>query len=86
MAGTFILLVLCTVFGFAACITFNAIAKGEMWERIVGIIITCVIGVLIVITHFICIENARNQAIRDYFEGKVEIIEQIDTTRTFKFN
>lgn len=26
------------------------------------------------------------QAIDDYFNGKIEVTEQIDTTRTFKFN
>ena len=86
MAGTFILLILCIVFGFAACMTFNAIANGKMWERIIGAVITCLTGILVVITHFACMENTRIQTMQDYFEGKVEVIEQIDTTRTFKFN
>lgn len=86
MIGTFILLVLCTAFGLAVCMTFNAITNGKMWERVIGVITSCLIGILIVITYFACIENARNQTMQDYFEGKIEVIEQIDTTRTFKFN
>lgn len=31
-------------------------------------------------------EEVQYQTMNDYFEGKVEVIEQIDTVRTFKFN
>lgn len=86
MIGIFILLTLCTAFGLAVCMTFNAIINGKMWERVIGAITSCLIGVLIVITHFACMENTRIQIMQDYFEGKVEVIEQIDTVRTFKFN
>jgi len=87
MIGTFILLVLCTCFGIAISMTFDAFANdGKMWEKVGGIIMCCLIGLLTTITHFACIETARNQTMQDYFEGKVEVIEQIDTTRTFKFN
>jgi hypothetical protein len=86
MAGTFILLVLCVCFAISMYFTFKAFVEGKMWERILGIITCCLLGFLIIITHFACIETTRNQTMQDYFEGKVEVIEQIDTTRTFKFN
>lgn len=86
MTGTFILLILCTAFGLATCMTFNAIINGKMWERIIGATTTCLIGILVVVTHFACMENTRIQTMNDYFEGKVEVIEQVDTVRTFKFN
>ena len=86
MTGIFILLILCISFGFAACMTFNAMANGKMWERIIGVVTTCLIGILVVATYFACIENTRIQTMQDYFEGKVEVIEQVDTVRTFKFN
>ena len=47
---------------------------------------SCLLGFLIVITHYASQENLKYQLMEDYFNGKVEIIEQIDTTRTFKFN
>ena len=31
-------------------------------------------------------QEVQIQTMQDYFEGKVEVIEQIDTARTFKFN
>ena len=64
----------------------KAFSEGKIWERVLGLITCCLLGILIIITHFACIETARNQTMQDYFEGKVEVIEQIDTTRTFKFN
>ena len=86
MTGIFILLILCTAFGLAVCMTFNAIINGKMWERVIGVITSCLIGILIVVTHFACMENIKIQTMQDYFEDKIEVIEQIDTTRTFKFN
>lgn len=86
MVGTFILLILCICFGVCVYFTITAFINGEMWERILGIIVCSLLGFLITIVHLGCIETARNQTMQDYFEGKVEVIEQIDTTRTFKFN
>lgn len=86
MVGTFILLILCVCFAICVYFTFKTFSNGKMWERILGTIVCCLLGFLIVITHLGCIETVRNQTMHDYFEGKVEVIEQIDTTRTFKFN
>ena len=86
MTGTFILLILCVCFAVCVYFTIASFTEGKMWERILGLIVCCLLGFLIVITHLGCIETARNQTMQDYFKGKVEVIEQIDTTRTFKFN
>lgn len=86
MGTTFIFLILCICFAISVCLTFKTFNDGKMWEKILGIIASCLLGILITIVHFACIETSRTQALQDYFEGKVEVIEQIDTIRTFKFN
>lgn len=86
MTGIFILLILCVCFAISVYFTIKAFIEGKVWERILGTIICVSLGFLITITHLGCIETVRNQTMQDYFEGKVEVIEQIDTTRTFKFN
>ena len=53
-------------------------------------IIGCVISIMVLgFMVFFVIgyqEEIQIQTMNDYFEGKVEVIEQVDTVRTFKFN
>lgn len=84
--ATFFLLVLCFCLGWNIRETIDAFYNDKLYLKILGIIMSCLLGFLIVITHYASQENLKYQLMEDYFNGKVEIIEQIDTTRTFKFN
>ena len=84
--ATFFLLTLCFCLGWNIRETIDAFYNDKLYLKILGIIMSCLLGFLIVITHYASQENLKYQLMEDYFNGKVEIIEQIDTTRTFKFN
>ena len=84
--AVFFLLALCFCLGWNIRETINAFYNDKLYMKILGIIISCLLGFLITITHYASQENLKHQVMEDYLNGKVEIIEQIDTTRTFKFN
>lgn len=54
--------------------------------KLIGVIMCCLIAVLIAITNLANKESVRYQTMEDYFNGKIEVIEQIDTVRIYKFN
>lgn len=84
--ATFFLLALCFCLGWSIRETINAFHDDKLYVKLLGIITSCLLGFLIVITHYASQETLKHQVMEDYLNGKVEIIEQIDTTRTFKFN
>ena len=77
---------ICLIFGYIFHMTIDTFHKDELIMKIIGCIISIMIlgfMVIFVIAHQ---EDVQMQTMNDYFEGKVEVIEQIDTVRTFKFN
>lgn len=84
--ATFFLLALCFCLGWSIRETINAFHDDKLYAKLIGIITSCLLGFLIVITHYASQENLKHQVMEDYLNGKIEIIEQIDTIRTFKFN
>lgn len=74
------------IFGYIFHITIDSFHGDELIMKIIGCMISImVLGfmAIFVIAHQ---EEIRTQTMNDYFEGKVEVIEQIDTVKTFKFN
>ena len=54
--------------------------------KVVGIFVSLIVlgfAAIFAVGHK---QEVQIQTMNDYFEGKVEVIEQVDTVRTFKFN
>lgn len=66
---------------------FKSFADNEhVGYKIGGLVAATLMSAILI---FFCVglrEEIRYNALEDYFNGKIEVIEQIDTTRTFKFN
>ena len=85
--GTFIILSLCVCLGWNIKLTIDEFEKGnKFYIKFIDVVMTCLLASLIVIADFISKENIKYQTMDDYFNGKIEVIQQVDTTRTFKFN
>jgi putative effector of murein hydrolase len=85
--GTFIILSLCVYLGWTIKLTIDEFEKGnKFYIKFINIIIICLLTSLIIITDFVSKENIKYQTMNDYFNGKIEVIQQVDTIRTFKFN
>lgn len=54
--------------------------------KLIGVIMCCLIAALIAVTNFANKESVKYQTMEDYFNSKIEVIEQIDTVRIYKFN
>lgn len=85
--GTFIILSLCVCLGWNIKLTIDEFEKGnKFYIKFIDVVMTCLLASLIVIADFVSKENIKYQTMDDYFNGKIEVIQQVDTTRTFKFN
>ena len=61
--------------------------RDESWfMKISSILVFILVLGLMCGSLFALRETLKMQALDDYFEGRVEVIEQIDTLRTYKFN
>lgn len=81
-----IITLICFVFGFVFHVTIDSFKQDNLLMKITGIFVSLTVlgfAAIFAIGHK---EEVQYQTMNDYFEGKVEVIEQIDTVRTFKFN
>ena len=61
--------------------------RDESWfMKISSILVFILVLGLMCGSLFALRETLKMQALDSYFEGRVEVIEQIDTLRTYKFN
>ena len=81
-----IITLICFAFGFVFHATIDTFKQDNLLMKITGIIVSVIMlgfAAVFAIGHK---EEVQIQTMNDYFEGKVEVIEQVDTVRTFKFN
>ena len=84
--GTFILLSLCVFLGWTINSTIKEFEGNKFYMKLIGVIMCCLISALIAVTTLANKESVKYQTMEDYFNGKIEVIEQIDTVRIYKFN
>lgn len=83
---TFVILA-CITFSFVCFLCFQTLSSDkDKSEKAISIITMLLMSFLVICTLLGTKESIKYETINDYFEGKIEIIEQIDTIRTFKFN
>lgn len=82
----FVILV-CIVFSCTCCLCFQTIFSDKnKSEKVIAVATFLAMLALFICTLLGAKESIKYETMQDYFEGKVEIIEQIDTIRTYKFN
>lgn len=83
---TFVILA-CITFSFVCFLCFQTLSSNkDKSEKAISIITMLLMLFLVICTLLGTKESIKYETMNDYFEGKIEIIEQIDTIRTFKFN
>lgn len=83
---TFVILA-CITFSFVCFLCFQTLSSDkDKSEKAISIITMLLMSFLVICTLLGTKESIKYETMNDYFEGKIEIIEQIDTIRTFKFN
>ena len=81
-----IITLICFAFGFVFHATIDSFKRDDLLMKISSIFVCLIVlgfAAVFAIGHK---EEVQIQTMNDYFEGKVEVIEQVDTVRTFKFN
>ena len=81
-----IITLICFAFGFIFHVTIDCFKRDDLLMKAIGIFVSLIVlgfAAIFAIGHK---QEVQIQTMQDYFEGKVEVIEQIDTARTFKFN
>ena len=81
-----IITLICFAFGFIFHATIDSFKRDDLLMKISGIFVSLIVlgfAAMFAIGHK---EEVQYQTMNDYFEGKVEVIEHVDTVRTFKFN
>ena len=81
-----IITLICFAFGFIFHVTIDTFKRDDLLMKVVGIFVSLIVlgfAAIFTIGHE---QEVQIQTMNDYFEGKVEVIEQVDTVRTFKFN
>ena len=82
-----ILSILCLLLSFTIFMTMRAFIDNDtIIVRIVAIITNLLVIGLIVFAIIGFREEIKINTLNDYFENKIEVIEHIDTLRTYKFN
>ena len=84
--GTVFTILACICLGISIYFTMKELKEGSKIDKISGCLTSLILIILIVMIQFAIKENIKYQTMNDYFDGKIEVIQQIDTTRTFKFN
>ena len=83
---TFVILT-CMAFSFACVFCFQTLfSDRDKSEKAISIVTVVLMLFLIICVLLGAKESIKYETMNDYFEGKIEIIEQIDTIRNFKFN
>lgn len=73
-------------FAFTLYMCSDAYTNSEIWNKIITTI-CCLLAIgLLIGACFAYKDGIRIKTMNDYLNGKIEIIERIDTVRTFKFN
>ena len=86
MQSLLIFLALCFLLGWAIFLIKDSFDKDESWVmKLLSILVFILVLGLMCGSLFGLRETMRHQALDDYFEGQVEVIEQFDTLRTYKF-
>ena len=81
-----IITLICFAFGFVFHTTIDSFKRDDLLMKISSIFVCLIVlgfAAIFTIGHK---EEIQHQTMNDYFEGKVEVIEQVDIVRTFKFN
>lgn len=81
-----IITLICFAFGFVFHATIDSFKRDDLLMKISSIFVCLIVlgfAAVFAIGHK---EEVQYQTMNDYFEGKVEVIEHVDTVRTFKFN
>lgn len=87
MQSLIIFLGLCFVLGWTIFMIKDSFDRDESWfMKISSILVFILVLGLMCGSLFALRETLKMQALDSYFEGRVEVIEQIDTLRTYKFN
>lgn len=82
-----ILSILCLLLSFTIFMTMRAFVDNDtIIVKIVAIITNLLVISLIIFAIIGFREEIKINTLNDYFEDKVEVIEHIDTLRTYKFN
>ena len=77
---------ICFVFGFIFHVALDTFKRDDLPMKIIGVFVSLITLSFAAIFVVALKEEVQIQTMNDYFEGKVEVIEQVDTVRTFKFN
>lgn len=84
-----ITLILFTLIAFSAIcfLCFKTLVSDtSKSEKIISIATVLLMLCLLIGTLIAAKESIKYETMNDYFEGKIEITERVDTIRTFKFN
>lgn len=82
-----ILSILCLLLSFTIFMTMRAFVDDDtIIVKIVTIITNILVISLIIFAIIGFREEIKINTLNDYFEDKVEVIEHVDTLRTYKFN
>lgn len=64
----------------------DAYTNSEIWNKITTTI-CCLLAIGLLIGACFAYKDAiRIKTMNDYLNGKIEVVEQVDTVRTYKFN
>lgn len=75
-----------TFFAFTLYMCSDAYTNSEIWNKITTTI-CCLLAIGLLIGACFAYKDAiRIKTINNYFDGKIEVVEQVDTVRTYKFN
>lgn len=87
MQSLLIFLALCFLLAWIIFMVKDLFDRDESWfMKLSSILVFILVLGLMCGSLFGLRETMRHQALDDYFEGRVEVIEQLDTLRTYKFN
>ena len=85
MQSLIIFLGLCLIEGYSLFMVKDSFDEDSIFMRILSIGVLVLVTGIMIASLFALRETIQYQTLDNYFEGRVEVIEQIDTVRTYKF-
>ena len=85
MQSLIIFLGLCLIEGYSLVMVKHSFDEDSIFMRILSIGVLVLATGIMIASLFALREAIQYQTLDSYFEGRVEVIEQIDTVRTYKF-